>query len=39
MTCLAAARRGHGAQIESVLTTAPVEAALGSALLAIPDVH
>jgi hypothetical protein len=39
MTCLAAARRGHGAQIESVLTTAPVEAALASALLAIPDVH
>jgi hypothetical protein len=39
MTCLTAARRDHGAQIESVLTVAPVEAALALPLVAIQDAH
>jgi DNA-directed RNA polymerase subunit RPC12/RpoP len=39
MTCLAAARRGHGAQIESALTMAPVEVALAPPPLATSDVH
>jgi hypothetical protein len=38
MTCLTAARRDHGIQIESVLTLAPLEAALAPPP-AIQDVH
>ena len=39
MACLTAARRGHGAQIESVPATAPVEAAMVPPLLAARDVR
>jgi hypothetical protein len=39
MTCLAAARRAHGAQVEPVLANAPVEAVLAPPPVAIADVR
>jgi hypothetical protein len=39
MTCLAAARRAHGAQVEPALTIAPVEVVLAPPPLAIADVR
>jgi DNA-directed RNA polymerase subunit RPC12/RpoP len=39
MTCLATARRAHGAQIEPVLTIAPVDVALAPPPVAIADVR
>jgi hypothetical protein len=39
MACLTATRRDHGAQMQSVLTLAPIDVALAPPPLAIQDVR